>query len=102
MPRESITYFRSTKEIQMSHNDIHMPEAQGGMKPHTAKPGCYTLMASERGEVVMGWPQGVKPGLRNPFFDKGRTCGAALTEALWKEHSRLTTGCRGCARGREP
>lgn len=84
------------------HTRIHSPEHQHGMPLHTAKPACFTLIASERGEVAEGWPLGVRPGMRNPFWDKGRTCGAAQDEYQWEEHKRHTSGCVGCARGREP
>lgn len=87
------------------HRKIHSPEHQVGMHrpPASYRPACYVEDAAdvtERGEVTEGWPSGVKPGLRNPFHDAGRGCGAASTPAIWADTKRLTPGCSGCARAR--
>jgi hypothetical protein len=67
------------------------------------RPACFVeddSLVTARGEVTEGWPLGVKPGLRNPFHDAGRGCGAASTPELWADTLRHTSGCAGCARAR--
>lgn len=67
----------------------------------TRPPACWTDgNPSPRGQVTDGWPEGVKPGLRNPFFDSGRSCANARTPELWTATLRLTPLCRGCSRAR--
>jgi hypothetical protein len=87
----------------MTDREIHSPELQTGMHIPKSRPACYVEAgqpAPERGAVTEGWPLGVKPGLRNPFHDNGRSCGAATTPALWQDTLRHTPGCLSCARAR--
>lgn len=73
------------------------------MHVHKSRPACYIedpALVTERGAVVEGWAAGVKPGVRNPFADAGRACGAASTPALWQDTLRHTPGCWGCQRAR--
>lgn len=59
------------------------------MNRHTAKPACWIDTPPT--------PRG-GDGVRNPFFDQGRSCGLALTRSLWEEAVYLTPGCKGCSR----
>lgn len=74
----------------MRETSMHIP---------TRRPACWTTARTERGQVVEGWPEGVKPGMRNPFWDQGRTCGQAMTAELWATCLFHTPTCAGCARG---
>src|SRR3954469_16489854 len=81
--------------------NIHSKEFRTGMNIHSSKPACWTdSNTSPRGDVVEGWPHGVKPGLRNPFHDLGRSCGCASTLEQWETTLALTPSCTDCARGR--
>ena len=83
----------------MSDRAIHAPEYQTGMHQPAARPACWTdWTPTERGQVVEGWASGVKPGRRNPFWDRGRACGCAATPDLWRDTLRHTPGCVGCSR----
>ena len=85
----------------MSDRKIHSAEHQAPMHVMRGRPACFVeegQPVTERGEVAEGWALGVKPGLRNPFHDRGRSCGAASTPALWQDTLRHTPGCRGCQR----
>lgn len=65
----------------------------------TSRPACYVegdARVTERG--VEGW--GARPGVRNPFWDLGRACGAASTPAVWATTITHTPGCHGCQRAR--
>lgn len=72
------------------------------MNIHHARPACYVPIGPvpTRGQTVEGWPDGIVPGLRNPFADLGVPCGNARTPELWRDCTRLTPGCVGCMRGR--
>lgn len=86
------------------HRALHSPEYQTGMNIHRARPACFDdtkQPLTERGQVTVGWPGGVKPGMRNPFHDNGRACGQALTQRVWEHNLEHTPLCRGCARGRD-
>lgn len=78
---------------------IHSPQYQIGMHISQRKPACFTETdTSPRGDIVEGWPDGVKPGLRNPFEDNGRSCQNASTPELWAVALIHTPGCLGCQR----
>lgn len=80
---------------------IHSPQYQIGMHIPHRKPACFTETdTSPRGEIVEGWPHGVKPGLRNPFHDSGRSCQNASTPELWAIALIHTPGCFSCARAK--
>ena len=87
--------------MSSDHRAIHSPEYQTGMHLNTKdRPACWTTVAEEKGQVVEGWPAGVKPGIRNPFHLNGIQCGNAMTEELWETCLWHTPLCSGCARGR--
>ena len=65
------------------HRAIHSRDFQRGMNLHREKPACWTLTIEAKA------PR---------FFDQGRSCGAALTEALWLDTLRHTPGCADCWR----
>jgi hypothetical protein len=71
------------------HSKIHSAEIQVGMVVHAARPACWTETATPRA-----------PG----FWDDGRSCGAAMTPAVWQVTIAHTPGCRTggitCARAR--
>lgn len=80
---------------------IHSPQYQIGMHISQRKPACFTETdTSPRGEIVEGWPDGVKPGLRCVFFDQGRSCGCATTLEQWEITKAHTPLCDGCARAK--
>lgn len=87
----------------MDHRKLHSPEYQTGMHINRARPACFVADAAEvtdRGQVMEGYPAGIKPGLRNVFWDRGRACGNAVTPAVWARTLRHTPGCAACARAR--
>jgi hypothetical protein len=67
----------------MNDRQIHSPEHQKPMAVHKSKPACWTDTATPRA-----------PG----FHDHGRSCGAAMTPAVWHVTLRHTPGCSGCQR----
>lgn len=80
---------------------IHAKEHQTEMHVPLRRPACWTDSdTSPRGEVVMGCPLGVKPGLRNPFHDLGRSCQNASTLEQWETALALTPSCADCARAK--
>lgn len=88
-------------ELQTGDRAIHSPQYQNGHHVPTRRPACWTDSdTSPRGEVVEGWLHGVKPGMRNPFWDNGRACGCASTPEQWATAIALTQPCVDCARGR--
>ena len=86
----------------MIHTRVHAPEHQDGGHVHMDRPACYVPVGpiSTRGEVVAGWPDGVQPGMRNPFHLQGVMCGCATTAETWNSLISSTPRCLGCMRGR--
>ena len=85
----------------MNDRQIHSAEHQKPMHVMRGRPACFVeegQPVTERGEATEGWPMGVKPGVRNPFHDRGRSCMAASTPALWQDTLRHTPGCFKCMR----
>lgn len=78
---------------------VHSPQYQTGHHVPSRRPACFSESdTSPRGDVAEGWPHGVKPGIRNPFADNGRSCQNASTPELWATALALTPTCLGCQR----
>jgi hypothetical protein len=86
----------------MDHTRVHAPEHQTGRHVHRGRPACYVPIGpvGPRGEITAGWPDGVQPGMRNPFHGQGIMCGCAITVQTWHSLIASTPNCLGCMRGR--
>jgi hypothetical protein len=71
--------------IEMRDQEIHSPEHQAPMHVMRGRPACWTDAATPRA-----------PG----FWDDGKSCGAAMTPAVWQVTLQHTAGCASCARAR--